>query len=98
MRVLGTRFLEETYTARSCSHFDQGKVVETLGEDWGLGKTTLMLQIERQMRERERARQATDQEESDPARQVETLWFNAWKHPTDDFVFGWALGCFDREV
>ena len=51
---------------------------------WGRGKTTLLRQTQRLLDEQADA--------DDGRRQVRTVWFNAWKYPSDDTVLGGLLG------
>jgi hypothetical protein len=50
---------------------------------WGRGKTTLLRQTERLLRETEQA---------EGMRTVRPIWFNAWKYPSDDTVLAGLLG------
>lgn len=51
---------------------------------WGRGKTTLLRQTQRLLDEQADA--------ADGRRQVRTVWFNAWKYPSDDTVLAGLLG------
>jgi formylglycine-generating enzyme required for sulfatase activity len=50
---------------------------------WGRGKTTLLRQTQRLLDEPQQA---------DGAREVRTVWFNAWKYPDEDTVLAGLLG------
>jgi len=50
---------------------------------WGRGKTTLLRQTSRLLDEQTKAKDR---------RSIRTLWFNAWKYPSDDTVLAGLLG------
>ena len=50
---------------------------------WGRGKTTLLRQTERLLR---------DDKTENGRREVRPLWFNGWKYPSDDTVLAGLLG------
>jgi len=50
---------------------------------WGRGKTTLLRQTERLLRETKQGK---------GVRSVRQIWFNAWKYPSDDTVLAGLLG------
>ncbi len=58
--------------------------------DWGRGKTTLMRQTQRLFESQ------TDVPQG--ARVVKTVWFNAWKYPTENTVLAGLLGAMLREM
>jgi formylglycine-generating enzyme required for sulfatase activity len=51
---------------------------------WGRGKTTLLRQAERLLNDQEQP--------SEGLRKVRTVWFNAWKYPSEDTVLAGLLG------
>ncbi len=53
---------------------------------WGRGKTTLLRRAKYMMENREEITKAVD------LRKVETLWFNAWKYPSEETVLAGFLG------